>query len=365
MLRIAWPYDGQVLNRWQGHPGPEGLQVHVQGQVYGRATVAVNGQPAAAATGQFAATITLQPGANEVVARADGAYGVAEHHIQVWYDPHGLRRYRLSVDDNSFWLREIGRNQLTYESLFDCWYLRLWRDLHERYGLRVVLNIYYETDDGFNLAQFPERYRAEFEAAADFLKLAWHARANLPDRPYEYQGYERVAADYDLVAAEILRFAGEQTLSLPTVVHWAETTAAGFQALVDRGVRNMSGIFKVLNGRQVGNYYLRDERADLAEQCAQWIDRSNQVAFSQADITLNNTPLEQIAPHLEALTHRPEHAEIMDLFTHEQYFWDFYPRYLPDHPQRVEEAVRWVTEHGYEPCWFHEGYLGGPEIRGL
>jgi predicted metal-dependent phosphoesterase TrpH len=51
----------------------------------------------------------------------------------------------------------------------------------------------------------------------------------------------------------------------------------------------------------------------------------------------------------------------MDLFTHEQYFWDFYPHYIPDHFARLETAIRWVAERGYEPVLFHEGFLGGPE----
>jgi len=51
----------------------------------------------------------------------------------------------------------------------------------------------------------------------------------------------------------------------------------------------------------------------------------------------------------------------MDLFTHEQYFWDFYHNYIPDHEQRVEAAIRWVTDHGYKPVFYHEGFLGAPE----
>lgn len=52
--------------------------------------------------------------------------------------------------------------------------------------------------------------------------------------------------------------------------------------------------------------------------------------------------------------------EIIDLFTHEQYFWPFYKSYVPDHAQRLDAAIRWVTEHGYKPVFFHEGLLGAP-----
>lgn len=363
MLDLTWPFDGQVLNRGQGQASGDRLRIEVRGRLRGRAEVRLNGAPATVRVGEWRATVELRPGCNELVAEADGAFGRASHTIRVWFDPHGRKRYRFSVDDNSFWLREIGRNPGKYPSLFDSFYLRLWRDLHERYGLKVVLNIYYETEDGFTLADFPDRYRGEFEAASDWLKLAWHAQANLPDRPYEYAGYDRVAADHDRVAAEIRRFAGEASFSLPTVVHWAEVTESGMQALIERGVRNLSGIFRVVGGRQAGVYHLRDDRADVVEACAQWIDPRTGVAFSQADLTANNAPLETIVPTLETLTARPEHAEILDYFTHEQYFWPFYVRYVPDHGERVERMVAWATEHGYEPCWFHEGFLGGPEIR--
>lgn len=50
----------------------------------------------------------------------------------------------------------------------------------------------------------------------------------------------------------------------------------------------------------------------------------------------------------------------MDLFTHEQYFWPFYHNHIPDHAERLDRAIRWVTERGYEPVFFHEGLLGNP-----
>ncbi|MBI2301532.1 MAG: hypothetical protein HYU66_21725 [Armatimonadetes bacterium] len=363
MIAIAWPFEGQVLNRRQGEPVEDGLRVTVRGSLRCTAAVQVNGEPAGTVVGGFEVPVTLRPGPNRLVAAADGALGRGEHAVNVWYDPHGRKRYRFSVDDNSFWCRELGRHPGQYPSLFDCFYFRLWRDLHERYGLKVVLNVYWRTEDGFTLADLPATWRGEFEAAADWLKLAWHARANLPNRPYEYAGYAEVAHDHDVVAEQIRRFAGEATLSLPTVVHWAETTAEGTRALLDRGVKNLSGIFHRGNGRQTGCYHLRDERADLAAQAAQWIDASTGLAFSQVDVIANNTPLEAVEPLLDRLAGDPRHGEIMDCFTHEQYFWPFYARDVPDHGARVEAIVRWCTEHGYEPCWFHDGFLGGPEIR--
>ena len=92
-------------------------------------------------------------------------------------------RYRFSIDDNSFFLRDIA--QKGYKSLFDCFYLKMLRDLHAKYGVKFVLNIYYTTDDDFNLPQFPDRYKGEWRDNADWLRLAFHAYANKPDRPYQ------------------------------------------------------------------------------------------------------------------------------------------------------------------------------------
>jgi hypothetical protein len=32
----------------------------------------------------------------------------------------------------------------------------------------------------------------------------------------------------------------------------------------------------------------------------------------------------------------------------------------PDDFQRLDTALRWVTENGYKPVFYHEGFLGGP-----
>jgi hypothetical protein len=47
-------------------------------------------------------------------------------------------------------------------------------------------------------------------------------------------------------------------------------------------------------------------------------------------------------------------------------FWQIRPagvnfHYIPDHAQRIEAAIRWVTDHGYKPVFFHEGFVGGRE----
>ena len=75
----------------------------------------------------------------------------------------------------------------------------------------------------------------------------------------------------------------------------------------------------------------------------------------------NATSIENIVPTLDPLLRNPDRAEIMDFFTHEQYFWHFYTNYIPDHFQRLDTAILWATENGYKPVFYHEGFLGVPE----
>ena len=121
----------------------------------------------------------------------------------------------------------------------------------------------------------------------------------------------------------------------------------------------LSGLFCRRDGGFDGNYLLDDERSEWITRHEALKDFTTGIVFSQVDLICNSTPVENIVPHLEQLAADPLRAEIMDLMTHEQYFWPHYPAHLPDHVRRLETALRWVTNHGYEPVFFHEGLLGG------
>ncbi len=359
MLRITEPFHGSVLNRRHGEEVSGGLKIVVRGEAPPYGQVAVNGEPAQLAGGWFEAPVVLRERETDIEAVYDGAYGHQEHRVRVVWDRNSRPRYRFSVDDNSFWWRDLIQQE--YGRLFDSWYLAMFRRLHEEYGAKFVLNIYYETEDGFQLPQVSDRYRGEWEECSEWLKLAFHARANLPDRPYQYASGERLIGDLRLVKEQIIRFAGEQTYSPPTVIHWGMVPPPALPRLAEEGVRVLSGFFGLRAGGHDINYFLDDVRSEQVRVHDCLMDFDTGIVFSQVDIVCNNTPLEQIEPTLAPLLEDPHRAEIMDLFTHEQYFWDFYRNYIPDHPQRIEAAIRFVTEHGYEPVLFHEGFLGAPE----
>jgi len=358
MLKIEEPFHGAVLNWRHGKQNDEGLTIEVAGTAPLDEQVTVNGQPAQRTGTMFSAEIMLRDSQTDIVAECAGTLGRCEHRVRVVWDRHSEPRYRFSIDDNSFFLRDIA--QQNYGSLFDCFYLAGLRELHDKYGTRFVLNIYYTTADGFELPQFPDRYKGEWQDNSDWLKLAFHARANDPDRPYQYATSQKLIADLDLVAGEIQRFAGEQTYSAPTVIHWAMVQPTALKPLYERGVRALSGFFS--NWRGTGydiNYFLDDLRCEYLCRHDALQDFDSGIVFSRIDIVCNNTAVEKVVPTLAPLAEDPNTAEIMDLFTHEQYFWPFYQNYRPDHFARLDAAIAWVTEKGYKPVFFHEGFLGG------
>ena len=357
-VKIEEPFHGAVLNRRHGKELNNGLKIRVSGQAPLRDRVTVNGKPTRRKGSHFSSEVILKDKETEIISVSQGDFGKHEHRVSVIWDRHSQPRYRFSIDDNSFFLRDIAQKK--YTSLFDCFYLDILRKLHVKYGARFVLNIYYTTEDGFTLAQFPDRYKGEWQDNSDWLKLAFHAHSNKPDRPYQYAPPTQLIADLDKVAEQILRFAGEQTYSPPTVIHWGMVQPTALKPLYKRGVRVLSGYFRLYNGVWDVNYLLDEVRSEYLSRHDALMDFDSGIVFSKVDIVCNSTPIERIVPTLEPLSKDPNCAEIMDLFTHEQYFWPFYSNYIPDHAQRLDAAIRWVTEQGYKPVFFHEGFLGGP-----
>lgn len=356
---IEEPFHGAVLNRRHGNEENGALQIEVSGVAPLRDTVIVNGQIARREGNRFIGAALLQEKETDIVAVSEGSQGRREHKIRVVWDRKSQPRYRFSIDDNSFFLRDVVQKE--YNSLFDCFYLNALKGLHTKYGVKFVLNCYFTTEDGFDITQFPDRYKGEWQDNADWLRLSFHAYANLPDRPYQYASAEKLLSDFDLVADQIHRFAGENVFSPPTVIHWAMTQPSAFKALAERGVRVLSGYFgRSATGWDI-NYLLDDDRSEYLSRHDALKDFESGIVFSRVDIVCNSTPIEQIIPTLEPLAKDPNTAEIMDVFTHEQYFWPFYSNYKPDHVQRLDTAIGWLTEQGYKPVFYHEGFLGGEE----
>lgn len=352
-LRILDPPDGAILNRHDGRAAEDGLEVELRGACPAGGAVQVNGRPAWVSGGSFTARVLLRRQENRIIAECSSERAEA---LYLW-DQRSLPRFRVSTDDNIWFLRDLAQQAERYHSLFDNPYLGLWCEMHHKYGAKVHFNIYYETE-GFHLGRMPDKYKDEWQRNRDWIRLSFHARANDPDRPYAGAPAQQVIRDYRLVTGEIERFAGRALLSPVTTIHWGELTREAAVALRKEGVRILPGYFEIRDGRPRVSYYLDLERVRYLSQRDYWKDTRTDLIFVRHDIVINTLTLEQIVPHMERLAADPHQSEILELMIHEQYFYPGYRSYQPDYREKVETAIAWVARRGYKPAFFSQGFLG-------
>ena len=359
MLQILEPFNGAVLNARTGVQTPDGLQIRVSGIAPVGMAVSVNGVAAKRCGAAFSATVTLTAFQNDITASAIGPDGEASHRIRVVWDKFSRKRYRFAIDDNSFFLRDLFQKKP--KDLFENYYLAILKKIHDEYGSKFSINCFFETPEkDFNLTMLPDCWKQQFLDNSNWLKLTWHAYNEFPDRPYEHASAATVIHDLDLVNEQIVRFAGEDTWAMPTIIHWGEIQSDVLPALYKRGVRAFSGYFTKYRNRYMVAFGLDENTCGKLENTRLLMHWPSGIVFSRLTCVINCTPIENIIPAIQKDMASPDTAEIIDFLTHEQYFWPFYKNYIPDHAKRMETAARFVTEHGYEPVFFHEGFLGVP-----
>jgi hypothetical protein len=359
-IRITHPRNGDVLNRHDGIEVAGALTIEVSGTAPEGVPVKVNGLPAHVSGGRFRCELDLTQRRTAITAFASREGADLEHTATVLWDKASRPRYRFSVDDNIEFLRELALRADDYASLFDHWYLGFWRQMHEEFGAKIHINIYYQTVGGeFTLRQMPDKWKDEWAANSDWLHLTFHALQDQPERIYKDATYDQMAADFDLVVGEIERFAGRSVLSKATTIHWAEAPLEACRALRDRGIRVLVAIFRrEFDGECPTGYYLSTETKDYANTRDAYYDPEADLIFVSEDATVNNLALDEIEPWLDRQQESPHTSELMELLIHEQYFRRERREHDPDIREKVVRSLKWVTERGYEPVFWGDGFLG-------
>ncbi|MEW6358059.1 MAG: hypothetical protein AB1696_17120 [Planctomycetota bacterium] len=354
-IKITEPIDGAILNRLHGRETNRGLEILVKGTCPAGARASLNGQPAAVSGGEFSAIVQLPQRETTLTAEAAGE----SDSVIVLYDKNSFKRYRFSLDDNIWFLRDIARNN--YRSIFENPYMALWKRLYDTYGTKTNCNIYYQCED-FNLTMMPDRHRGEWADNAHWFRLTFHALQNEPKEPYISAPYDQVARDYDMVVNEILRFAGQEVMNTFTTIHWGEATVDGCRAVRDRGIKGLCGYFIFRDGKPKVSYYLDAAHTEHLSQRDYWKDTKEDLIFIRHAIVCNFRDLgpNKIPAHLQAVAANPYQGEVMELMIHEQCFYPNYQAYVPDYADRCEAAVRWCTENDYKPVFYSDGFIGNP-----
>ena len=364
MFKVTNLVNGSVLNRNDGKETDEFLEINVEGVSENLSDkIMVNGITATRRRLAFKAPLRLTKKFNEIKIDTKNIYGEFQQSLKVVWDKKSFKRYNFFIDDNIFFLTDIAKGD--FKSIFEHFYLKKLKELNKNYGTKFTLNLFYRNDHHpFELKDFPDKYKAEWRENSNWLKLSFHAYSEFPDRPYQHAAPEKLAADYDLLKNEIVRFAGEETFQPPTVIHWGMLLPEAFSVLKARGVKLLSGAFinaKTAVGEEdrdsmttdIG-YYKDIETASYLQENAVIYDFENGLFFTKSRACCNLSTGDEIVEKLEAASGE----EIIGLVTHEQYSFEYYHNYIPDHLERMESAVRYLTEHGYKPVFFHDGLLG-------
>ncbi len=360
LLRFVFPIDGDLLNEFDGeeHYG----RLFVKAKVFStNDSVRINGLPANKKGGFFVREIGLDFGKNTIVAEDDN--GTKE--ICVYVAENAIGRYRLSSDDNIICLWDINKNKDKYKSIFDNPYLAVYKEAHDKYDACIHLNLYYEMKgkhhrfskerDDFNLSMMTDKFKKEWQANSNWLKLNFHAKANDPESPYLNSNYDTVYADCKAVQDEIIRFAGKETLSNETTLHYGKCTAEGQKALRDRGLKSLAGYFELANGRAAVSYIYPKYLVDYISRRDFWYDREYDIIFCKIDRVLNLHIPEETRALLDGVfNYQDTNKGFIELMMHEQYFYDDYAAHTPDFRERVLDACRFVYEKGYKGAFLDD-----------
>ena len=254
-----------------------------------------------------------------------------------------MKKFCFTVDDNIRFLKESCERG--YGSIFHHPYAALLRRLHERFDLKIQLNLFYRME-GFDLSMMTDRYANEWESCSDWLKLSFHSDLENV-RPYLNSDYSEVYGHCKAVQDEILRFASLKSLGETTTVHYCQTTEAGVKALKDNGVKGLLGLFGT-DDRPGTSYSLDTETAKAIRNGAT-VSRDG-ISFAALDMVINNFKIEDILPALTVLLQRNE----LHVMIHEQYFYPDYKAYQPDFEEKLILVFDTLRKNGYESRFFDE-----------
>ena len=83
------------------------------------------------------------------------------------------------IDDVIWLFRDLTRQ--APKSIFDNAFMKMLKNAHDKYGLKVQLNVFYRTDfyygnDEFTLADMTDAYKAEWDANSDWIRFGFHSK---------------------------------------------------------------------------------------------------------------------------------------------------------------------------------------------
>ena len=300
--------------------------------------------------------------------------------------------------DDAIWaLRDVTRQRP--KSAFDHPFFAVLKECHEKYGLKMQINLFYRTDffygmDEFSLKDVTDAYKAEFAAAADWLKFGFHSLQEFPDYPWINASYADVKKLFGMIHGEVVRFAGERSFARACVPHWCPMSREGVRALKDCGIKLMEcsvgpryafdgkaerlpygHAFRLLQNRQpeTGFYWRESRNAAISASICSYnhiseeqtrktelslnyiYDRASGMSFKHLFCDgpcLNLVDAKTLREDIAKLI--AEGREHLTFSNHEQYFFKDYLAYQPEYPEKVRIMSKMMHDSGYRFVFLEE-----------
>ncbi len=361
-LSFVFPIDGDCVTSREGIlTDANKLILTVTLSAPAGHTVTVAGVRATEINGVYTADVALSKGNNLLVARDETADKIAE--AKVIFLANAAGKYRISSDDNLWFLRDLNEHTELYPSVFDHPYMKVYKTAHDLYGAKIQLNLFYATDElalskrknsgnYFDLSMMTEQYKEEFCANADWLQLTFHAETEYPSKPYQFAKGETIRRDCEKIHREICRFAGKECISDCVTVHWGEASPECIQELRRQGYRSFMGYFMYHNGKEpLVCYNATNAFIDHMAERDFFYEKSEDVLYGHIDLVLNLKTAEENLQSVKEIAEHNGKGGFVSLMIHEQYFYEDYKHYLPDFAERVLGPCKLLHDLGYVGCF--------------
>ena len=252
-----------------------------------------------------------------------------------------IKHFCFTVDDNIRFLKELTEND--YQSIFEHPYLAMYRRLHDMFGLKIQLNLFYRMKD-FDLSQMSEAYYDEWKENSDWLKLSFHSELENVE-PYRDSAYDEVYEDCKRVHDQIRRFASPEAMANTTTIHWCMMTEGGLKAMEDNCVAGLLGLFGT-DEKPRTSYGIEGQDAQRIRNGT--ILKIGNISFASIDIVLNSFRTEEIIEKLAGMRNR----DCIRVMIHEQYFYEDYPRYQPEFEEKLRATFAYLCENDYHSTFY-------------
>lgn len=253
------------------------------------------------------------------------------------------KNFIFTIDDNIRFLQELNEDE--WGGLFSHPYSSLLKRLHEKYNLKIQLNLFYEYKN-FNLSQMTDKYKKEWEEASSWLKLSFHSiKDNVS--PYLNSDYNEVYNECQTVQKEIIRFAGIDSLAKTTTIHYCQLSKKGLFAIKDCGIKGLLGLYGDEFAAKNSYNCAEEERKQIAK--GKVIEKEG-LFFAGIDIVLNCWDINQIIERLEKIKDR----QVIKVMIHEQYFYGDYVAYQPNFECKLSETFNFLIKNDFKSIIYEE-----------